>query len=219
MKEELVKQIISRIPLKTGQIFHFKNANCKENVFYTKKFEFCHHGQFYIEVSKREKEVIKMVGSMPEIRVKVSSELKKDIESIARMKGKNLSSIVREALKLYVQEKYYRKTKEILNIEDRVGMAVATELYPELEEIKNRLDMIADAVQTQNSQAEKTPAKEEEEKIDFPKVPGLHYKVDGNNVIYEDGSIYNLYLGAWLVTKEEVANWKRKMERERNLLR
>ncbi len=157
---------------------------------------------------------------MPEIRVKVSSELKKDIESIARMRGKNLSSIVREALKLYVQEKYYRKMNEILNIEDRVGMAVVTELYPELEEIKNRLDMIADAVQMQNSQAEKTPAKEEkEEKIDFPKVPRLHYKVDGNNVIYEDGSIYNLYLGAWLVTKEEVAKWKRKKERERNLLR
>ncbi len=161
-----------------------------------------------------------MARSMPEIRVKVSSELKKDIESIARMRGKNLSSIVREALKLYVQEKYYRKTKEILNIEGRVGMAVITELYPQLEEIKNRLDMIADFVQTQNSQAEKTPAKEEKkEKIDFPRVPGLHYKVDGNNVIYEDGSIYNLYLGAWLVTKEEVAKWKRKKERERNLLR
>ncbi len=159
-----------------------------------------------------------MAKNMPEIRVKVSSELKKDIESIARMKSKNLSSIVREALKLYVQEWYYRKTNEILNIEGRVGMAVITELYPQLEEIKNRLDMIADAVQTQGSQVEESPAKEEE-KVDFPKVPGLHYKVDGNNVIYEDGSIYNLYLGAWLVTKEEVAKWKRKMERERNLLR
>ena len=154
---------------------------------------------------------------MPEIRVKVSSELKKDIESIARMRGKNLSSIVREALKLYVQERYYRKTNEILNIEGSVGMAVITELYPQLEEIKNRLDMIADRLQS--PQREKSPTKEEkEEKIDFPKVPGLHYKVDGNNVIYEDGSIYNLYLGAWLVTKEEVAKWKRKKERERNLL-
>ncbi|EDY36614.1 hypothetical protein ABOONEI_604 [Aciduliprofundum boonei T469] len=160
-----------------------------------------------------------MAGSMPEIRVKVSSELKEDIESIARMKGKNLSSIVREALKLYVREKYYRKTNEILNIEGRVGMAVVTELYPELEEIKNRLDMIADFLHTHGSQAKKTPAKEDkEEKIDFPKVPGLHYKVDGNNVIYEDGSIYNLYLGAWLVTKEEVAKWKRKKEKEKNLL-
>ena len=160
-----------------------------------------------------------MVGSMPEIRVKVSSELKKDIEALARMRGKNLSFIVREALKLYVQERYYERAEDILNIEGRVGMAVITELYPELEEIKNRLDMIADFAQTQSSQAEKTPAKEEEEKVDFPKVPGLHYKVDGNNVIYEDGSIYNLYLGAWLVTKEEVAKWKRKKEKERNLLR
>ncbi len=160
-----------------------------------------------------------MVGSMPEIRVKVSSELKKDIEALARIRGKNLSSIVREALKLYVQERYYERTEDILNIESRVGMAVVTELYPQLEEIKNRLDMIADFAQTQSSQAEKTPAKEEEEKVDFPKVPGLHYKVDGNNVIYEDGSIYNLYLGAWLVTKEEVAKWKRKKEKERNLLR
>ena len=160
-----------------------------------------------------------MAKSMPEIRVKVSSELKKDIEALARMRGKNLSSIVREALELYVQERYYRKTNEILNIEGRVGMAVVTELYPELEEIKNRLDMIADAVQTRSYQAENTPTKENnEEKIDFPKVPGLHYKVDGNNVIYEDGSIYNLYLGAWLVTKEEVAKWKRKKEREKNLL-
>ncbi|EDY34589.1 Ribbon-helix-helix protein, copG family [Aciduliprofundum boonei T469] len=153
------------------------------------------------------------------LTIRIDSALKKDLDAIARMKNTSTNRIVREALKLYVQEEYYKRAEYILNIEDRVGMAVVTELYPQLEEIKNRLDMIADAVQTQSSQSEKTPAKEEdEEKIYFPKVPGLHYKVDGNNVIYEDGSIYNLYLGAWLVTKEEVAKWKRKKEREKNLL-
>ena len=154
------------------------------------------------------------------LHIVLSSKLKEDLDTIARMKNMSTNKIVREALKLYVQEEFYKKAGYISNIEDRVGMAVVTELYPELEEIKNRLDMIADFVQTQSSQVEESPAKEEKkEKIDFPRVPGLHYKVDGNNVIYEDGSIYNLYLGAWLVTKEEVAKWKRKMERERNLLR
>ena len=153
------------------------------------------------------------------LHIVLSSGLKRDLDAIARMKNTSTNKIVREALKLYVQEEFYKKAGYISNIDKMVGMAVATELYPELEEIKNRLDMIVDAVQTQDSQAEKTPAKEEGEKVDFPKVPGLHYKVDGNNVIYEDGSIYNLYLGAWLVTKEEVAKWKRKKEKERNLLR
>ncbi len=153
------------------------------------------------------------------LTIRIDSALKKDLDAIARMKNTSTNRIVREALKLYVQEEFYKKAGYISNIDKMVGMAVATELYPQLEEIKNRLDMIVDAVQMQGSHAEKTPAKEEEEKVDFPKVPGLHYKVDGNNVIYEDGSIYNLYLGAWLVTKEEVAKWKRKKERERNLLR
>ncbi len=152
------------------------------------------------------------------LTIRIDSALKKDLDAIARMKNTSTNRIVREALELYVQEELYKRAEYILNIEDRVGNEIFTELYPQLEEIKNRLDMIADAVQMQGSQAEKTPAKEEE-KIDFPRVPGLHYKVDGNNVIYEDGSIYNLYLGAWLVTKEEVAKWKRKKERERNLLR
>ena len=160
-----------------------------------------------------------MSDDVQEIRVRLSSALKKDLDAIARMKNTSTNRIVREALELYVQEEFYKKAEYILNIEDRVGNEIFTELYPQLEEIKNRLDMIADFVQTQSSQAEKTPTKEEkEEKIDFPKIPGLHYKVDGNNVIYEDGSIYNLYLGAWLVTKEEVAKWKRKKEREKNLL-
>ena len=155
------------------------------------------------------------------LHIVLSSALKEDLDAIARMKNTSTNRIVRDALKLYVQEKYYEKTEYILNIEDRMGMAVVTELYPQLEEIKDRLDMIADVVQTQSSQTENTPTKEDkqEEKIDFPKIPGLHYKVDGKNVIYEDGSIYNLYLGAWLVTKEEVAKWKRKREKERNLLR
>ena len=152
------------------------------------------------------------------LTIRIDSALKKDLDAIARMKNTSTNRIVREALKLYVQEEYYKRAEYILNIEDRVGMAVVTELYPQLEEIKNRLDMIADMVQ--DSQAEKTSPQESkrEEKVDFPKIPGLHYKVDGNNVIYEDGSIYNLYLGAWLVTKEEVAKWKRKKEGEKNLL-
>ncbi len=153
--------------------------------------------------------------SQAKLTIRVGSALKKDLDAIARMKNTSTNRIVREALKLYVQEEFYKKAGYISNIDKMVGMAVATELYPQLEEIKNRLDMIAGMVQS--SQAEKTLAKGE--KVDFPKVPGLHYKVDGNNVIYEDGSIYNLYLGAWLVTKEEVAKWKRKKERERNLLR
>ncbi len=153
------------------------------------------------------------------LHIVLSSGLKRDLDAIARMKNTSTNKIVREALELYVQEELYKRVDYMLNIEDRVGNEIFTELYPQLEEIKNRLDIIVDAVQTQSSQAEKTPAKKEGEKIDFPKVPGLHYKVDGNNVIYEDGSIYNLYLGAWLVTKEEVAKWKRKKERERNLLR
>ncbi|EDY36106.1 Ribbon-helix-helix protein, copG family [Aciduliprofundum boonei T469] len=154
------------------------------------------------------------------LTIRIDSALKKDLDAIARMKNTSTNRIVREALELYVQEEFYKRAEYILNIEDRVGNEIFTELYPQLEEIKSRLDMIADFVQTQSSQVEESPAKEDkEEKIDFPKIPGLHYKVDGNNVIYEDGSIYNLYLGAWLVTKEEVAKWKRKKERERNLLR
>ena len=162
------------------------------------------------------------------LTIRIDSALKKDLDAIARMKNTSTNRIVREALELYVQEEFYKRAY-ILNIEDRVGNEIFTELYPQLEEIKNRLDMIADIVQTsglqsvpQNAPKEEVvyeEKKEEEDDGDFPKIPGLHYKVDGKNVIYEDGSIYNLYLGAWLVTKEEVAKWKRKKERERNLLR
>ena len=112
--------------------------------------------------------------SQAKLTIRVGSALKKDLDAIARMKNTSTNKIVREALKLYVQEEFYKKAGYISNIDKMVGMAVVTELYPELEEIKNRLDMIANFVQTQSSQAEKTLAKEEEEKIDFPKVPGLH---------------------------------------------
>jgi len=163
--------------------------------------------------------------SQAKLTIRLSSALKNDIDTLARMKGKNISSIVREALKQYVQKEYYEKAEDILNIEKRIGGAIFSELYPQLEEIKSRLDMIADMMQS--SQAEKSPEKEEvvdeEEKeegeVDFPKIPGLRYKVDGKNVIYEDGSVYSRYLGAWLITKDEVLKWKRKKEKERNLLR
>ncbi len=165
-----------------------------------------------------------------EIRIRLSSALKEDLDNLAKTRGISTASLVRHILRDCVREKYYTKVLNILNIEDRVGNAIITELYPELEEIKSRLDMIADIVQMaglQNAPREEKGDGKQEQVVhdekrgegDFPKIPGLHYKVDGNNVIYEDGSIYNLCLGAWLVTKEEVAKWKRKREKERNLLR
>ena len=148
------------------------------------------------------------------LHIVLDSALKENLDAIARMKNTSTNRIVREALKLYVQKEHYEKAEDILNIEKRIGGAIFSELYPQLEEIKSRLDMIADMMQ---SSQVKSPEKEGGE-VDFPKIPGLRYKVDGKNVIYEDGSVYSRYLGAWLITKDEVLKWKRKKEREKNLV-
>ena len=151
------------------------------------------------------------------ILLRIDKGLKKDIEMFAKQEGLSVSGFIRKALTTYIRKKYYEKVDYLLNFEDRIATGVLTELLPELEEIKSRIEEISGMPNqtTEDKPDEVIYPEDVKEEQDFPKVPGLHYKVDGENVVYEDGSIYNLHLGAWLVTKEDVAKWKRKKEKER----
>ena len=149
-----------------------------------------------------------------ELRVKLSSSLKSDIESLAKSEGQSTAGFVRNVLKLYVRERYYQKADELLNFKDRIGTALLSELQPQLDDLIGRIDevvMILESRDYEQSKKEENEAYKKEEEI--PEVPGLKYRVDGKNVIYEDGSVYSVYLGTWLIMKDRVLKWKREMEK------
>jgi len=154
-------------------------------------------------------------GQIVELRVKLSASLKRDIESLAKSEGQSTAGFVRSALKLYVRERYYQKAEELLNFEDRIGTALLLELQPQLEDMIGRIEELVMILESRDYEEpkneEEMPREESKEKI--PNVPGLKYRVDGKNVIYEDGSVYSVYLGTWLIMKDRVLKWRREMEK------
>ena len=154
-------------------------------------------------------------GQIVELRVKLSASLKRDIESLAKSEGQSTAGFVRSALKLYVRERYYQKAEELLNFEDRIGTALLLELQPQLEDMIGRIEELVMILESRDyeepKKEEEMPREESKEKI--PNVPGLKYRVDGKNVIYEDGSVYSVYLGTWLIMKDRVLKWRREMEK------
>ncbi len=118
-----------------------------------------------------------------EIRIKLSKSFKKDLDALARIEGTSTGVLAKRILKLYVRDEYYKKARELLNFEDRVGTAVLLELKPQLEQLKKLIY----ALSSKEGETEKEE-KEAKKKSLLPKGEGNVIYQRKNEIVEEEDS-------------------------------